>query len=68
MTTPGYVTESAAGATCDNNGNCTYTFTHTVPAKATGTYAIGIEARETQVVKADTAGTQSITYGAPNVV
>jgi OmcA/MtrC family decaheme c-type cytochrome len=67
VTPPGYVTESAAGATCAG-GTCTYTFTHPVPAKATGTYAIGIEARETQVVQADTGGTQSITYGAPNVV
>ncbi|MGA3201971.1 MAG: OmcA/MtrC family decaheme c-type cytochrome [Bryobacteraceae bacterium] len=67
-TTPGYVTESAAKATCDNNGTCQYTFTNIVPANATGTYAIGIEARETQVLNTDTAGTQSITYGAPNVV
>ena len=28
-----------------NDGTCTYTFTHAVPAKATGTYAIGIEGR-----------------------
>jgi OmcA/MtrC family decaheme c-type cytochrome len=68
VTTPGYVTESAAGATCSASGTCMYTFTHTVPAKATGTYAIGVEARETQVVTVDTGGTQSITYGAPNVV
>jgi OmcA/MtrC family decaheme c-type cytochrome len=67
-TTPGYVTESAAKATCDNNGNCQYAFTNIVPAAATGTYAIGVEARETQVLNTDTAGTQSITYGAPNVV
>ena len=31
-TTPGYVTESAAKAPCDSNSNCTYTFTHAVPA------------------------------------
>jgi OmcA/MtrC family decaheme c-type cytochrome len=66
--TPGYVTESAAKASCDNNGNCIYTFTNVVPASSTGTYAIGVEARETQTVVADTAGTQNITYGAPNVV
>ena len=66
--TPGYVTESASGASCDNSGNCMYKFTNIVPAKARGTYAIGVEARETQTIMADTAGSQSITYGAPNVV
>ena len=66
--TPGYVTESAAKASCDNNGNCIYTFTNIVPAGSIGTYAIGAEARETQNLFVDTAGEQSITYGAPNVV
>ena len=47
-TTPGYVTESATKATCDANSNCTYTFTHAVPAGSTGTYAIGVEARRTE--------------------
>ncbi len=38
-------------------------------AKATGTYAIGIEARRDRDRAEPTpAGTQSITYGAPNVV
>jgi OmcA/MtrC family decaheme c-type cytochrome len=68
VTTPGYVTESASGASCDNSGNCMYTFTHTVPPKATGTYAIGVEARRTEVVLAGTAVQQSIQYGAPNKV
>jgi OmcA/MtrC family decaheme c-type cytochrome len=68
VTTPGYVTESASGATCDNNGNCQYTFTNPVPAKATGTYAIGVEARRTEVVLAGTTSQQSIEYGAPNKV
>jgi OmcA/MtrC family decaheme c-type cytochrome len=68
VTTPGYVTESASGATCDNSGNCMYTFTHTVPAKATGTYAIGVEARRTEVVLAGTTSQQSIQYGTPNKV
>lgn len=66
--TPGYVTESAAKASCDGSENCTYTFTHTVPAKATGTYAIGVEARRTEAVLAGTTAQQSITYGAPNKV
>ncbi len=68
VTTPGYVTESAAGAACDTDGNCQYTFTHVVPAKATGTYAIGVEARRTDIVLAGTTAQQSIEYGAPNKV
>jgi OmcA/MtrC family decaheme c-type cytochrome len=68
VTTPGYVTESASSATCDNSGNCMYTFTHIVPAIATGTYAIGVEARRTEVVLAGTTSQQSIEYGAPNKV
>jgi OmcA/MtrC family decaheme c-type cytochrome len=68
VTTPGYVTESAAKATCDASGNCLYTFTHTVPAKATGTYAIGVEARRTEVFFAGTTSQLSIQYGAPNKV
>ncbi len=68
VTTPGYVTESAAKATCDSSGNCTYTFTHVVPATSTGTYAIGVEARRTEIVLAGTTSQQSIQYGAPNKV
>jgi len=66
--TPGYVTESAAKASCDANGNCTYAFTHQVPANAAGTYAIGVEARRTETVLAGTTKQQSITYGTPNKV
>jgi len=66
--TPGYVTESAAKASCNASGNCMYTFTHTVPPKATGTYAVGVEARRTETVLAGTTKQQSITYGTPNKV
>ncbi len=66
--TPGYVSESAAKASCDSNGNCMYTFTHAVPAKATGTYAIGVEARRTEVVLTGAGIQQSTQYGAPNQV
>src|ERR1035437_8596933 len=39
--TPGYVSENPVpAAKCDGAGTCSYTFTHAVPAKATGTYAI----------------------------
>ncbi len=68
VSTPGYVTESAAGATCSASGSCTYTFVHAVPAKATGTYAIGVEARRTETVLTGTPAQQSIQYGAPNKV
>ena len=42
VTTPGYVTEttSASNVTCSAASVCTYTFTHTVPANAKGSYAI----------------------------
>ena len=69
VATPGYVTESAlTAATCDGSGNCTYRFTHPVPATSTGTYAIGVEARRTEVVLAGDPKQQSITYGAKNQV
>ena len=68
-TTPGYVTESAAkAASCSAAGACVYTFTHAVPAGATGTYAIGLEARRTETVLAGYPNQQSITYGASNPV
>src|SRR5208283_6093090 len=39
-----------------------------VPKAATGTYAIGVEARRTDIVLAGTTSQQSIQYGAPNKV
>jgi OmcA/MtrC family decaheme c-type cytochrome len=66
--TPGYVTESATKASCGSDGTCTYTFTHAVPAKATGTYAIGLETRRSETVLAGQPNQQSITYGALNPV
>jgi OmcA/MtrC family decaheme c-type cytochrome len=66
--TPGYVTENAAKASCDQTGNCTYMFTHTVPTNASGTYAVGVEARRTEVLLSGTTVQQSVTYGAPNKV
>ncbi len=71
VTTPGYVTESMTGATCSSSGTCLYTFTHAIPAKATGTFAIGIEARRTETVPELTNGATvqtSIEYGTPNPV
>ena len=66
--TPGYVTESATGSTCSASGTCMYTFKHIVPAAATGTYAIGVEARRTEVLLPGTTIQQSVQYGAANKV
>ncbi len=69
VTTPGYVQESAIkAAVCDSSGTCTYTFKHAVPAGATGSYEIGMEARRTETVLANTTIQQSISYGAKNPV
>lgn len=71
VTTPGYVTESMTKANCSSSGACTYTFTHAVPASATGTFAMGIEARRTetvpQLINGNTVQT-AIEYGAANPV
>jgi OmcA/MtrC family decaheme c-type cytochrome len=66
--TPGYVTESATGATCDTKGNCTYTFTHAIPATAKGTYTIGVEARLSATLLAGTTEQQTAQYSAHNSV
>jgi len=66
--TPGYVSESAAKASCDASGTCTYTFTHAIPANATGTFTIGGEARNSVTVLSGTTSEQTITQGASNPV
>jgi OmcA/MtrC family decaheme c-type cytochrome len=68
VTTPGYVSESALSASCGSDGVCTYTFKHSIPAKATGTYSIGVEARRTETLLPGTTKQQSVTYGAINQV
>ena len=68
VTTPGYVTESAAKATCSSSGACSYTFTHAIPSAATGTYSIGGEARMSTMVLAGTTSQQTVEYGAKNPV
>jgi OmcA/MtrC family decaheme c-type cytochrome len=69
VTTPGYVSENPVPtAQCTPDGTCTYTFTHAVPAKATGTYAIGVEARRGSVLLAGTTQQQTSEYGAINKV
>jgi len=69
VTTHGYVTENPVStAQCSPDGTCSYTFTHAVPAKATGTYAIGVEARRGLTILPGTTVQQSVNYGAPNKV
>jgi OmcA/MtrC family decaheme c-type cytochrome len=69
VTTPGYDTENALTAsTCTAAGACTYTFTHAVPAKATGTFVIGVEARRTETLLPGTTASMSVQYGAKNSV
>ncbi len=68
VTTPGYVTESAMGASCGGDGTCMYTFTHSIPANATGTYSIGVEARRTETLLPGTTKQMSVQYGAANKV
>jgi OmcA/MtrC family decaheme c-type cytochrome len=69
VTTQGYVSENPVPtAKCGNDGTCTYTFTHVIPAKATGTFAIGIEARRGITLLQGTAQEQTSEYGAINKV
>jgi OmcA/MtrC family decaheme c-type cytochrome len=67
--TPGYVTESVIKtASCSPDGTCSYTFTHAVPANATGTYAIGIEGRLSTTLLATTTTPVTTSYGGTNQV
>ncbi len=68
VTTPGYVGEDGTQGTCDANGNCTYTFLHAIPAKATGTYAIGVESERLENILPNTNSAQQVESGTPNQV
>ena len=69
VTTPGYVTESVANAaSCSPDGTCMYTFTHSVPAGAAGTYAIGIEGRLSITLLPGTTSATTTNYGGVNQV
>jgi OmcA/MtrC family decaheme c-type cytochrome len=66
--TPGYVGEDGTLGTCDASGNCTYTFQHAIPAKATGTYVIGVESERLETILAGTNAEQTIESGTRNQV
>lgn len=66
--TPGYVSESAANATCGSDGTCSYTFHVAIPSNATGSYSIGLEARRTETLLPDTTKEISVNLGAQNQV
>ncbi|MCX6626566.1 MAG: OmcA/MtrC family decaheme c-type cytochrome [Candidatus Solibacter sp.] len=69
VTTPGYVSENApTTAKCGQDGTCTYTFTHAIPAGSKGSFAIGVEARRALVVLPGTVKEVSTRYGADNKV
>ena len=69
VTTPGYVSESiTTAATCDGSGNCSYTFTHALPANAKGTFTIGIEGRLNITLLPGTTQQTTATYVGTNQI
>ena len=69
VSTPGYVSESATSkAQCGGDGVCTYTFSHSVPSDARGTFAIGMEGRRTETLLLGTSTPTDVQYGGENKV
>jgi OmcA/MtrC family decaheme c-type cytochrome len=68
VTTPGIVSEDGTVATCDSGSNCTYTFLHAIPAKATGTYAIAVESERLENILSGTNSAQQVESGTQNQV
>lgn len=59
--------ENASG--CTFNGTvCVYTFRNAIPADATGTWAVSIEARRTVTLNAGTPKQRNVTEGADNPI
>jgi OmcA/MtrC family decaheme c-type cytochrome len=69
VTTPGYVSENPVPtAQCSPDGTCSYTFTHAIPASATGSYSIGLEGRRTFTILPNTTQARDVNYGAENAL
>jgi OmcA/MtrC family decaheme c-type cytochrome len=69
VTTPGYVSEAVINAaSCDGSGNCSYTFTHALPANAKGTFTIGIEGRLNITLLPGTTQQTTATYTGTNQI
>ena len=68
VTTLGYVAEDGTQGTCDASGNCSYTFQHAVPAKATGTFVVGVESERLENIQQGTVTAQQVESGTPNQV
>lgn len=70
VTTPGYFSEDIAngGGTCDQAGNCSFTFQRIIPADAKGTFTVGLEGRRTVTLNPGTNRQRVVQYGAKNVV
>ena len=69
VSTPGYVSESATSkAQCGGDGVCTYTFSHSVPSGARGSFAIGMEGRRTETLLPGTSTPMDVQYGGDNTI
>ena len=67
VTSPGYVSEDAKEAQCAGT-TCIYTFKHSIPTDATGSFAIGIESRRKEILLAGTTKEMEVRYGGTNKV